>query len=130
MGSNKFASTSVMKNCNNFSTITCSYLSKKSTNAKRLIGSSWISVWICKLVLNSLKRYYKLRWLISYISTRSMDYIRTRSMDYISTRNMDYISTICWRFFFKIKLVSFPLLDIYKRSFRNLLLISIVHILN
>ena len=52
-----FASTSPMRNCSNFSTITCSFLNKKSTRRKVSIGSSWISVWISKLASSWWKRY-------------------------------------------------------------------------
>lgn len=57
--SNNCVSTSLMKNCNNFSTTLCSFLNKKNTLKKVFIGNSLISVWICWPALNSLKRFEK-----------------------------------------------------------------------
>lgn len=51
-----FASTLPMRNCNNFSTTSCSFLNKKNTRKKVLSGSSLISVWICWPASSSLKR--------------------------------------------------------------------------
>ena len=45
------ASTSPTRNCSSSLTTTCSCLNKRSTNAKRSTGCSWISAWTCKPVL-------------------------------------------------------------------------------
>lgn len=54
---NNFASTLRMRNSNNFSTIICLCLNKKSTRLKVFSGPSLILEWICWLVLNLLRRY-------------------------------------------------------------------------
>ena len=55
--SSNFASTSPTRSCSSFSTTTCSFSSKKSTNVKVSSGPSSILVWTCKTPSTSWKRY-------------------------------------------------------------------------
>merc|ERR1719367_1848138 len=55
MASNKFVSTSSMKNSNNSSTNTCSPLNRKNMFVKVLSGPMLTSVWTCKYVSPCLK---------------------------------------------------------------------------
>lgn len=52
MGSNKYASMLPMKSCNNFSTITCLWWSKRRIKRRELYGHLLILEWIYKRVLN------------------------------------------------------------------------------